>query len=255
MSRRFLASCLVTTLAALAVTAPARAQSAPSQAAEEEDPLDTPDGKVIHTAIVRLDPVPGVTLEARVDGTGDWEPVCTAPCAGKQRIDAMYRVTGDDIRSSAPFRLATGENGRVDLHVRRVAKTPHTLGIVLTVVGGIGLGVGGIATLGAALSSATQCEGDNKEGIPCSPNQDGLIVGLSIGAAGLASLIGGLVLMGENQNTEVAQDIGSPTPEPGAQLLLPRRGEEERSFADASWRVGALESPKAFAIPLLGARF
>ncbi len=255
MRRFFLISSLAATLGA---ASPARAQSAPAESSSTEDPLDVPDGKIIHTATVRLDPNPALRLEALVDGSEEWEPVCTAPCGGAKRLDAMYRIAGDDIQASAPFRLAVPSDGRVDLHVHGLSKTPHSIGLALTVGGAIGMGVGVLTVFGTALAvlgETEQCEGAGKLGQPCSPaNTDGLAVGAAIGAAGLASLVAGIVLMLENQHSDVDQDVASPTPAPSTQLLLPRHG-QERSTADTGWRVGAIESPRAITIPVLGATF
>jgi hypothetical protein len=254
MRRFFLASFIAATLAA---ASPARAQSTAGDASSE-DPLDTPDGHAIHTATVRLDPDPSLTLEALVDGSRDWEPVCTAPCGGKKRLDAMYRVSGEDIQTSAPFRLATGEDGVVDVHIQKVSKSPHTAGITLTIVGGVAMGAGAVTALFSLLAGVGQaetCDGEEKLGHSCTVNTDGVTVGLVMAGAGLSLLVTGLVLVAEHRHSGVDQDVASQGPPPSAALLLPHGREDDRSTSDAAWRVGAIESSKAFSIPVLGGTF
>src|SRR5687767_10220149 len=57
----------------------------------------------------------------RKDARGNWEPVCLAPCF--KRIDASYRyrIGGDSILPSEPFRLPRSADW-IDVKTRTAAK-------------------------------------------------------------------------------------------------------------------------------------
>jgi hypothetical protein len=78
----------------------------------------------------------------KLDAAGNWFNVCQTPCAGKVSARGTYRVGGEDIRESAPFRLRS-KTGVVGVDATRVGTTGRTTwGSVLTIGGGAAAYIG-----------------------------------------------------------------------------------------------------------------
>jgi hypothetical protein len=78
-------------------------------------------------------------LEARAPGYA-WEPVCVTPCTRRLDLSLDYRVAGEGLVTSPPFRLPPSQRVRVDV----AAGSPMlaTVGTLL-IVGGVLFAVGG----------------------------------------------------------------------------------------------------------------
>ncbi len=189
--------------------------------------------------VVRLEGPSGARLEREIDSvTHDWEIVCTAPCVAHTPTAFDYRVTGGGLRPSQgfPLRVDSAENLRV-----------HGAWLDLYVLGWVGVGTGGVATLTALTLELMQTRAF---GVP-PPFKDPDLGWLAFGA-GTAALVGGLALVLTNKHTTVSQDVvdaaGAPVPStaapaPAAQLTT----------AEASARF--LRAAPAFGVRVVSLRF
>lgn len=79
-----------------------------------------------------------VRLERAAPGETAWHVVCSSPCDHLVSDDAVFRITGDDVLASFPFRIRAAPSAeRVSLDVDAPSKTIHYLGIAGTVSGGV----------------------------------------------------------------------------------------------------------------------
>jgi hypothetical protein len=97
-----------------------------------------------------------VTLERRASGEAEWTIACQSPCDAAVTTDSDFRVTGADVRSSAPFTLRPGREA-IALRVRPAARSVRTLSIAGIVVGGTG-SIGALL-VGQAMETASALEG------------------------------------------------------------------------------------------------
>jgi hypothetical protein len=168
--------------AALAVATPARAE---------------------HTARVHVDASSAVVLE-RVDH-GHVAPACRAPCDATLDADGRYRVAGDGIRPSAPFKLDARGGAGVVVSPRTRSSSSFVTGILLTSIataflaGGVGSSVGAfLLSKSNVVAGAFVLFG---VALPCF-------------AASLATGIPGTVMLVSNVHSEVTQraDVGQARP-------------------------------------------
>jgi hypothetical protein len=97
---------------------------------------------------------PGTVLQA-TDAWTNWHTywtsrtvVCAAPCTAVVPRDGTYRVVGDDMPPSSPFRLPEGEE--VLLKVHRGNPGAHDGGALFLVLGGITALIGTMLLVGNA---------------------------------------------------------------------------------------------------------
>jgi hypothetical protein len=73
----------------------------------------------------------------RLDSGGIWFDVCRTPCAGRVATRGVYRVSGDGLRGSEPFRLSR-HGPYVGIETTRVGTQGRAaLGGVMTIGGGV----------------------------------------------------------------------------------------------------------------------
>jgi hypothetical protein len=113
-----------------------------------------------------------------------WRPVCEIPCIATARPDAVLRVAGSGVTTSAPFTLPRGRPSvAVDAHVG--LSMVEAAGWLLTVLAAGMIG-GGSAMVGYGVDQ-------DKPGL--------WVPGVSIGISGLAVLIPGLIMVLTSKTT------------------------------------------------------
>lgn len=148
------------------------------------------------TAVVHVDASSRVVLE-RVDDDGDTAVVCHAPCDVALAIGERYRINGDGIRPSSPFRLAGRDGARVVITPDLARSRSFVTGVVLTSLATLFLG-GALAGLGGAVAS-----NENFGGVV-----PGLL-GILSGGISLSLGIPGTVMLANNVHSTVT--FGSDT--------------------------------------------
>ena len=198
-------------------------------------PAATPN---LGAATVHIESDSVVELQASNDG--EWKTVCISPCDRAIALGGTYRVVGEGMKSSGPFRLHAGPGQHLDLEVTPRSGGLFALGIVGTVVGGLALAVGLLVIMVGALENtsfgltggATNSGGSGTEA-----------AGLGIVGVGVLGVVGGIVLIATNTKTRVSQDTGGG-------------GGDSARLIDARlpvWReVGATHSTPGGARPFMG---
>lgn len=87
---------------------------------------------------------PRATLQK--GGGGGFFDACKAPCAGRVSASGVYRVGGDGIRPSDPFRLPSGRDS-VSIDAKTASKSTTVVGAIMGVGGGFLAYVGGMLYL------------------------------------------------------------------------------------------------------------
>ncbi len=144
-------------------------------------------------ALVHLDTDKALQIETNVGGR-EWRFACEAPCDVALDLDHAYRIVGDGVRTSPPFRIAAARGGRVVLDVSPGSKAGLLGGIVLASVGLPVTVVGGFVVL---LASAFGASDDTKR------------TGWVVFGVGAGSVIGGVLLIVNNAHTTVVQSNGN----------------------------------------------
>jgi hypothetical protein len=199
------------------------------------------------TALVHLDADPGVVLESVSPGTGRWAVVCAGPCDAALATDREYRVAGEGILSSRPFRIHAAPGQRVVISVSTASRSARSAGAALTSVGSAAIVVGIIVLVYGALA----CTPDQFGDCISTPDSGAETAGAVIGLAGVAILIGGVVLFLSNARTTTSQTIADALPAPAAR--------PETAWLRAPvWHDSTRESsaaPKPMGFPLLSRSF
>jgi hypothetical protein len=193
----------------LAIPAPAFAQGPAADISPAEDDPDRP------TALVHIESDAPVLLELRDDHR--WIAVCIAPCEGRVPLLGDYRITGDGVRTSDPFRLNRTADRHVSLNVKTASSAGHLGAILTTALGGATAFVGWIWVL-ATLGSVSNGSG---------PDSGRLASGIAVGSAGLAAVVVGVALLAGYPNTNVKQGGRGRRPSQDAWLRLPAWRESE----------------------------
>lgn len=168
-----------------------------------------------------------VTSGYRLAGDGTWVPVTSG-----------YRIAGDGTRASRRFELLANAGGRQTLVVSPASSSAFGLGIVLIVVGGVALGIAGLALLGAALPSDSPNSSNNSGAVD-------LVLGLLAG--GLGAEGGGITLVVLNHHSGVQQTAAFGSNPRSSSALFP---------SDAEHRdPPILGSPRVASWPLLRLTF
>jgi hypothetical protein len=128
----------------------------------------------------------------RLSPNGTWFNVCRTPCTGKVAGRGLYRVAGDGVTASEPFRLPTAD-GYVGIETTRVSgEGTRTLGAVLALGGGavayIGLLVLSISAQNSYDDYGNQTDNDNDD-------NDAAVTGLMMMLGGAGAGIAGIVMM------------------------------------------------------------
>jgi hypothetical protein len=121
----------------------ARADGPPTGARERSDresgivvmPQPQTPATAPETVLVKIDAPQPVDLE--VQRGSEWDVVCRSPCNAALSTKENYRINGDGVRPSKPFRLQQGTETK--LEVDPTASAGHAIAIVVTVTGSIGI--------------------------------------------------------------------------------------------------------------------
>jgi hypothetical protein len=207
----------------------------------------TASARVTGTANVHLD---GAGAKLERERAGQWVAVCSAPCDQSLALDAFYRIGGDGIRSSKPFRLLAKDGDRLTITADVSTTTAFGVGITLA---SVGAAVGTISYYGLLLASA--------HGSGYSRHSNDAAVGgfalAMLGSAGIGTI--GLVMTIANEKSGVKQSIGGASA--GTASVSPakmRASEPDRIPSWTSMGSAAPEhrgTPMALTVPLLGGRF
>lgn len=146
--------------------------------------------------------------------TNAFSPVCNSPCNKVLPLDRMYRITGDGMKDSRPFKLSGSAGQAVSLDVNPGRRGAFAGGIVMTVLGPITLLTGSLVYLvGAAQSSLVY---SSSSGFRTSGDGSGLkVTGGILMIAGAALTAVGIPLIVSNARTKVTQDVSSPVRKDG----------------------------------------
>jgi len=125
---------------------------------------DPPLGR---SAWVHVESPAPVRLERMAPGDFEWRAVCSAPCDVPVDAGGVFRVAGDDVRSSPSFVVHPRPGERVDIRVQRSSKTAHTLGIAGIVGGSLVASTALTVALGQWLGAALQGIGAALGDAPC----------------------------------------------------------------------------------------
>jgi hypothetical protein len=212
------------------------------------------------SVMVSIDAPSDVVLEVQ-DEHSRWVEVCNAPCNKLLSTAGNYRINGDGVRPSKPFRLQPGQ--QVKLDVDTTSSAGHVIAIVVTVTGAIGvvpaLGVTSIIVAAelfglilicpivdaASSTSYAGCLGD----IAVYFGQAYALPYVWIpGVAGVVMLAGGGAWLAGTPATGVNQTVtGAPPPAPpaapGAGALPITRRPEWRTSPDRGLYPVAITSP------------
>jgi hypothetical protein len=128
-----------------------------------------------------------------------WSPVCHAPCGIVVNPSDVYTIRGRHIVPSDSFQVP--ERGVISLTVDAGHRGPRAGGVLLTVFGGIGVGLGAIFTpIGSALGGQLGGSTTNATGTAF------LTTGVSMLAVGGTMLVGGIVVLALTKTTVHSSD-------------------------------------------------
>jgi hypothetical protein len=164
----------------------------------------------------------------------DWREVCTAPCDAQLPVEWTYRVSGNGIRPSNPFRLTGNPGDHVNVTVNASSTAWFVVGIVI-------VPIAGFFTLGGLLAVLiTETVGNGR----------GSEVAWSVLVVSGVAMAGSIALIVNNARSSTSQDVaGRP-----AEGLLPGVGPGKLlTSRDASPEQKA--APPVFAVPLWAGRF
>lgn len=139
--------------------------------------------------------------------TGEsWVDACRAPCDRLVPANGSYRITGAGIRDSDPFTLRAHGGGSEMLRVQSSSQTGFVGGVALSGVGGVALLFGLGMTLFGTTKSCSSVDGSTTNG--CSLSNPALLgAGIGVSAAGLVSIVSGIVLMAINGKSSVFETV------------------------------------------------
>jgi hypothetical protein len=128
--------------------------------------------------------------QASGDRKEPFKEVCVFPCDRYLASDGEFRIQSESVRPSATFRMQSGL-ARQSFVVRPASKAAFKGGLVLVCLGGPALGLGSLIALLAGLDDDPDDRLARR------------LLGLGIAVVGVAGLIGGFVLIGNNYRSSV----------------------------------------------------
>jgi hypothetical protein len=181
---------------------------------------------------------------------GQWIAVCSAPCDQTLDLDAFYRIGGDGVRNSKPFRLLAKNGDHLTLTADVSTTTAFGIGITLASLSAV---VGTVSYYGLVLASA-QGTGYSRR------NNDTAVGGFALAMLGSAGVgTAGLIMTVANEKSSVKQSVrGASSGTASASPAKARASEPDRMPAWTSMGSAAPEhrgAPIAMTVPLLGGRF
>ncbi len=209
---------------------PSVSAAPPGSPTEPVAPQAAPAGTVV------VDVVGGTSavLQLRNPASGEFAPLCHAPCRREVPADGVFRIVGRGIPSTGGFGLNTTDGRPVVLRVTEGSTAGFALGVVIVTLSA----VAGFVGYGLVLPRCGFPVGS------CSAPPTLATGGAVLGSA-LAVSLAGFYLMVTNRATSVEQ-VTQPPPRP-TKALFPRAPEPgERAVTDASVGVYA---------PLFSGRF
>jgi len=102
-------------------------------AAEPRPAADPPPPADVFVTVDSDDPA--VRLE-RVGGGGKPTAICAPPCGLRLERDALYRISGDGVRATPPFRVP-GTGSSTTLSVRAGSSLRYRAGVGAAIAGGV----------------------------------------------------------------------------------------------------------------------
>lgn len=182
------------------------------------------------------------TLEA-ADGDS-FRTVCKAPCDLPFATGKTYRIAGDDVHPSEPFELH-GDSGSTV--VLQVDDSKHHTGSLVTQGGVIVTLVGGLMVVGGVFGSCAE----SNLGDACDTYRWLTVSGVVLAAAGVATIVGGIVLMAQGSRSNVVERILAPPRTPSA----PKPQSSLFSELAADRSAGGPRLPAAASTPILSFSF
>lgn len=162
-----------------------------------------PAGALSESILVHLEGDEDAVLELQDrNDKGSFSPVCHAPCDKMVPLDAMYRITGEGIRDSRPFKLAGAGGQAVSVNVNPGHRGAFAGGIVMTVLGPIALISGAFVYLAGSIRITTSSFSTDNDGLKVTGGV------LMLGGAALTAV--GIPLLVSNARTKVTQEVGTP---------------------------------------------
>jgi len=198
------------------------------------------------SVLVHMDAEEGVVLESIAPGSGRWALVCAAPCDAQVPLGREYRISGEGIRPSRPFGIQAPPGQRVTLSVVTGSRAGYSGGLALTSVGSAAVVVGLFVVLFGALGT---CDSFGN----CTPADGGVeTAGLVITLAGVAVLVGGIILVASNSRSRATQTIGELVPQAPAR---PETAWLRAPLWHDAIRESAAGQPKSIGIPIFSHSF
>jgi hypothetical protein len=122
---------------------------------------------------------PNPTLQRHIDASWEWEDVCPVPCGVRVDPNGVYRIAGNQVRRSDPFRLER-TSGDVVIDVKAGSSGRHYAGLGL-VIGGLGAIALGVAAWKISHDVANAATGRDRD----ADNKMAWQLGLTFGGIGL----------------------------------------------------------------------
>jgi hypothetical protein len=153
---------------------------------------------------------PGVTLELRPNGDHAWQTGCQAPCDVRVPVFYEYRIAGNGVQPSKPFRIVAPQ---VDITADPGNRGVHTAGVAADIVGGLAI-FGWFVYVIVGTANDTNSSTDAGHAFKDRAT-DG--VGLTLILGGIALSIAGTIMQATSE-TEVTQHAFLPVVRPAPPL-------------------------------------
>ena len=216
---------------------------APPVARTPAAPAASPE--VTGSAFVHLE---GAGAKLERERAGQWIVVCGPPCDQSLELDAFYRIGGDGVRNSKPFRLLAKDGDHLTLTADVSSTTAFGVGITLA---SIGAAIGTLSYYGLVLAGSS----GSSYGSHRNDGAIGVFALTMLGSAGVGTA--GLIMTVANEKSHVKQAVGSSTGVASSSTKS-RASEPDRIPAWASMGSAVPEqrgAPIAMSVPLVGGRF
>ncbi len=178
-------------------------------------------GALEDQVFVHLEGEEDAVLEQQDRGRTGFRLVCSAPCDRLLPLDRMYRIRGEGLRDSKPFRLA-GQNGQhVIVHVNGGSSSAFVGGIVMTSIGPVALLAGLVVYAAGALQNFTFDTSGSSAQSSSGDNTGLKTTGVVMMIGGVALVAVGIPLFVTNRRTKTEQEIDGSRPREAAKIRLP----------------------------------
>lgn len=185
-----------------------------------------PGSKPVKTAMVHIESERPVRLEAQT-GPKAFNFVCASPCDKELDLDALYRITGDGVRTSRPFSIEAQAGQRIVIEVDPGSKGAFVGGIILVSVSPV------VSLIGLVVWAVNAVDGSD----------GGRTAGVGIAIGGLVGLTAGIIMLATNASTKQTQSVVGPAP-------AAPRASREPYFAEITAPLTA-PAPVIFSAPVV----